>query len=101
MSKGEIPEEFLISSVDKYNKAKDELKGLNLKGEESEIRSEFLLKSNYNIDQILRSGNVVFGDKVTKYINDIVDILLQNDKELRKELRIYTLKSSNVNLLFL
>ncbi len=97
MSKGTIPNEFLSSSYIKYDKAKAELKKENLRNREEKTKTEFLLKSNYNIDRILRSGNVLFGDKVTNYINDVADVVFESTPELREELRFYTLKSTTVN----
>lgn len=45
----------------------------------------------------MRSGRVLFGDPVTEYINEVADQLLANNKQLRSELRFYTIKSPEVN----
>lgn len=60
-------------------------------------KNNFLLKSNYLLDELLMSGRVLFGDSVSKYVNTVADNLLINEPELRKELRFYCLKSNVTN----
>lgn len=60
-------------------------------------KANFLLKSNYMIDELLMSGRVLFGDPVSEYVNTVADKLLENEPKLRKELRFYCLKSNVTN----
>ncbi len=60
-------------------------------------KEEFILKSNYFIDDLLMSGNVLFGDPVTKYLNRVADRVLKDEPALRKELRFYCIKSNITN----
>jgi hypothetical protein len=60
-------------------------------------KEDFLLKSNYMIDELLMSGRVLFGDPVSEYVNTIADKLLESEPKLRKELRFYCLKSNVTN----
>lgn len=61
------------------------------------LKTEFLTLSNYEIDRILRSGNVLVNDEVSKYLNEVADGLLKDNPTLRKKLHIFALKSSVVN----
>ena len=92
---GPIPEDFLLSSLEKY---KSELNQIaqdkrNLRN----AKKEFFEESYYYINQMLLSGKVVFNDSVSEYVSEIADYLLRDQPELRKELRFYAVKSSSVN----
>jgi beta-barrel assembly-enhancing protease len=96
VSKGVIPEDFRTLSKDKFYKDKSEL-GNQDKRQTKKTKEAFLLQSNFGIDNLLLSGDVIFGDPVTEYINKIADQVLINHKKLRSELRFYVLKSTTVN----
>lgn len=94
---GPIPEDFLQLSSEKVLKANEQINSKKLSDKEKSIQTEFVFKSNYKINQILMSGQVLYGDPLTKYINKLADILLKQDPELRSQLRFYTLKSTLPN----
>lgn len=94
-SHGEIPDEFLQSSLEK---AADEITdkssdGFNLRKQEK----EFYVQSNYLVDRLLKSGKVLFNDSISLYVNRVADEILKNEPDLRKELRFYVIKSPYVN----
>ncbi len=70
-------------------------KGNNFDG--SKPRNRIQRNANRYIKDLIISGRVVYGDTVTHYLEKILDNLLVNDPALRKEIKIYTLKSSEVN----
>lgn len=96
-SNGELPLDFFQRTSHKVEDA------INTQVQDSEKRTirkskkDFLLMSNYMIDDLLMSGNVLFGDPITEYVNKIADIILKDEPELRKELRFYCLKSNITN----
>jgi hypothetical protein len=94
---GAIPEDFLTLSQVKFkNDVKSEVK--NAKNHNvSQDKEEFLLATNYIIDELLLSGKVLFGDTVTNYVNEVADRVLVDQPELRAKLRFYCLKSSEAN----
>lgn len=96
-SSGIVPKDFTERTSSKV--AKDVTEEVSSKDKRSEAnsKSEFLLKANYMIDELLMSGKVLFGDEVSIYVNKIADKLLANDKELRSKLRFYVLKSNVTN----
>ncbi|HET6992420.1 MAG TPA: hypothetical protein VFJ43_13890, partial [Bacteroidia bacterium] len=70
---GLIPEDFLTLSQDKFrNDVKEEAKTSKNHNVNSS-KQEFLLETNYIIDQLLLSGKVLFGDTVTNYVNTVAD----------------------------
>lgn len=93
---GTIPKDFLIYTKDKVQ---SDINTIDKKSKQSEkgAKQEFLLISNYEIDQVLLSGKVVFGDPVTQYVNKVGDEILKNAPELRKKIRFYVLKTTECN----
>lgn len=95
-SKGDIPPDFTEAYTNKY---KHELEQIDedVKGKDRKQQDDFHLRSEFEIDEFLISGKVIFGDTITQYCNRILDHLLKNDQSLRHQLRIYTVKSPEVN----
>ena len=96
ISNGVIPSDFITLPSEKYY---SELKLLDQKdnGLHYKLKQHYLLQSNYYIDYLLNSGYVMFNDSISRYVNTVADNLLKNEPELRKNIRIYTIKSSEVN----
>lgn len=95
-SDGNIPNDFTTSSYIKYQQ---ELENVD-RSARRRIRKnqkEFFLESNYGIDDLLKSGYVLFNDPVTNYVNEIAAILLKDEPQLKKELRFYAVRSASVN----
>lgn len=92
-SQGNIPEDFTRTTKSKLDD--------DVKNKESDLtlaqKKDFYKGTNYAIDDMLHSGIVVYGDEISNYANEIVDRLLRNEPELRKELRVYTMKSNATN----
>ncbi len=94
-AKGEVPDVFQSNLGEKYQKAiKTEYKGLN-----ASDKSVFVNASVINIHDMLMAGDVIFGDTITNYVNNIADKICGDDNELRSKLSFYTTKSSYTNAL--
>lgn len=93
ISKGEIPEDF---TVEAYNKINKDIQNKKLKIGWT-YKTSFLKNVHYEINELLHSGQVVYGDEVSLLMGEIADKLLKDKPEIRKELRFYTLKSNEVN----
>lgn len=93
---GEIPAAFLESAEEKYKKQAGTISEEDDKRTQKNM-DEFYQSSNYMLDRILLSGDVLFGDTLTSYINKIADDLLHDDPELRKKIQFYAFKSPYVN----
>ena len=94
-SKGLIPADFTEAYSKKYKRESAQIGGSTKK--ERERQEDFYLRNEYHIDEFLISGEVIFGDTITDYCNRILDHLLKDDPGLRHKLRIYTVKSPQVN----
>jgi len=95
-SSGIIPKEFITLSSDKFNVAKQKLDATEEK-RTRQAKQNFLLESNFLIDQLLASGRVLFNDPVSNYLGRVLDAVLKNDPELRSKIRVYAVRSSVVN----
>ena len=94
-SEGVLPEIFTQNI---RNVIKAEITDLN-KGKEKDkaIKSVYLTEANYEIEKIVKSGNTLVNDEITKYLNKLKDIILSHDAALKSKLNIFTLKSTVVN----
>ncbi len=95
-SAGDIPEDFTKLSSQKFNEDKETIEDSYDRRVQKD-KENFLLESNFLMDEILHSGRVTFGDPVTNYLNQIKDIILKNDPETKNAIKIYTLLSNEVN----
>lgn len=95
-SSGDLPKCFRELSAEKYEKAKESISKYDSRFTKSS-KQDFYLKSNFVIDDILLSGQVVFGDPITNYVNDVADILLDKHPVLRGKIQIVVSKSHIAN----
>ncbi|MEL7535251.1 MAG: M48 family metallopeptidase [Bacteroidota bacterium] len=51
----------------------------------------------YYLNRLLRSGQVLFGDTLSSYLNRLGDHILRDQPSLRKQLRFYTVRSTVAN----
>lgn len=95
-SKGTVPEDFLLLSSEKYEAGREQIN----EDESRRVRKsqdQFYLESSYLINKLLFSGNVLFGDTVTNYLNRIKNNVLKSEPALRDNIRVYLLRSEEVN----
>ncbi len=94
-SKGELPEVFTQNI---RNVIKEDINAMEKNtSSDKKLKSAFLTASNYEIERIVKSGNALVNDEVSKYINEVADVILRDNAQLRKDLKIFALKSSVVN----
>lgn len=91
---GEIPEDFKTELSKLVNQAKDKQTNSRI---DKKREVEFAELSNYQLNNILYSGKVLYGDPLSNYVTQVADIVLKNEPELRKKLRFYVLKNTDLN----
>lgn len=92
-SKGPVPKDFSTSTLTKIKQDnREDLKSLN--GNKEDF---FVEQINYSIDEILRSGNVTFGDTISKYIQQLGEKLIAGETDLEGKLRFYVYNSTEAN----
>lgn len=96
-SKGEIPKEFYSLSSEKFhNQAEKEISDEDAR-KVSKSKENFLIESNFILDRLLTSGDVIFNDSISQFINKVADEVLKDDKVLRSQIKFYVVKSPYVN----
>ena len=89
-SSGKIPQEFLILSTDKYQQDVDQ-------NQNKDLDKDFFLSTRFVIDELLLSGEVLFNEPLSNYVNKVAKYVLRREKNLYKSLQFYVLKSNTVN----
>ncbi len=87
-SKAPLPKEFNTSVEDRLAKAKEHLKSLNIKYNEGFLKEEIILFQGY-----LRSGQVLFNDTISYYIDKIARKFFENDKAIANNIKVYLCKN--------
>lgn len=95
-SKGMVPADFTEAYANKYKALTEGIDESDARKDRKQ-KDEFYQRSEYFINEYLTSGDVLFGDTITRYCEKIVDILLKDKPALRKKLRVYVVKSPIVN----
>lgn len=96
MNAGALPAEVYTPSASKFETITLELPD-TLSKRERKIQQEYYLQSGFGIDEMMRSGTVLYNDAYNNYLNSVADILLANNPQLRTEVHFYLLRSPVVN----
>lgn len=62
-------------------------------------KKEFVLNANYILDELLSSGRIVYNDTISNYLNKVKTVILKDNPELQKKIKIYVFKTPVVNAL--
>lgn len=94
--KGPIPDHFtkLLSENINKDEAQLEQQGKKLKKEDVQ---NFLAVTNYGIQKYIQSGKLLYGDPLTKRANQVLDKLKAVSEEKVDHIKVYTIRSSEVN----
>ncbi|MEY4904654.1 MAG: hypothetical protein RLZZ292_2469, partial [Bacteroidota bacterium] len=94
-NKGVLPTDFTVRASQKFEQDNATLsKNANKKAD----KTQFYLESNFSIDELLRSGSVLYDNaELTSYVREVAAVLLKDKPETLKKLRFYLLRSPSVN----
>lgn len=93
-SEGPVPSDLRLSLEELYSLDKQRVRDYN----DGRLRNrDKVLSASFQINRIMSSGRILYGDPITRMVEHIADTLLKDYPTLRKELRFYTLKSPDVN----
>ena len=95
IAKGSIPTDIIKSTHQKVLDDIDNQVGSEDSKNDQKVKSDFLLKSNYMLDELLSSGKVVYGNEINDMINLVGNNLLPDSNQ--SKIRFYVLKSNTVN----
>ncbi len=97
VSQGPLPQDLMISSTEKYLKAKADSKREKNKRRVRKTKEKFYLQTNFVLDELLTSGQLIFNDPMTNYVKGILDNILKGNPRLRKEIKLYMVRSASIN----
>ncbi|MEL6651746.1 MAG: M48 family metallopeptidase, partial [Bacteroidota bacterium] len=96
-SSGTLPKEFLTTT---FEQVEDQQAGISRETRDQTKREDletFYLETTYALDELLRSGQVLYNDPIGDYVNDVVDEILKDQPALRKKLSVFVVKSPVAN----
>jgi len=96
-SSGTLPKEFRTTTYEQVANQQAGIAKETRNTTEQKDLEVFYLESNYALDELLRSGQVLYNDPVGGYVNDIVDEILKDQPALRKKLSVFVVKSPVAN----
>ena len=81
IAKGSIPTDIIKSTHQKVLDDIDNQVGSEDSKNDQKVKSDFLLKSNYMLDELLSSGKVVYGNEINDMINLVGNNLLPDSNQ--------------------
>jgi hypothetical protein len=94
LCQGEMPFDFKARVYEKVDK---DLELFQLSFASKTEALEYWEEIHTELEEVLYSGNVIYGDKISRYVQDVASNLLKEEPDLLKKLRFYTIKSNEVN----
>ncbi len=91
-----LPTEVYTPSTEKFKTTVFDLPD-TLSQRERMVREQYYLESGFGIDEMMRSGVVLYNTEYNAYLDKIADHLLRDNTELRMQLHFYILRSPVVN----
>ena len=95
-AEGAIPEDFLLSSSEKFKQAVQSIEQQEEKVTRK-AKEDFYEESSFYINELLLSGKVLFNDPASKYIAEVGHYLTKDQPTLEGKLRFYIVQSPSVN----
>ena len=92
---GAVPADFTHTYVSKIKDKQDNLGDVSKKSRNEEM--SFHRNNEFMIDAYMTSGKVLYGDEVSQYLNEVLDLVLANHKNLRQEIRLYLVRDAEFN----
>lgn len=90
---GKVPQEILSSIKEAYASDVTTIKGHKNK----KVQKEYYLETNAFLDELLKSGSILFGDSISDYVNKVGVELLKNHQELQGKIKFFVYRSPYVN----
>lgn len=95
LSQGEIPSDLTYSHRLQRMERHEDAGFLASSKEDAKVNFDRF--NEFVLNELLLSGDVLFGDEMTQYMNDIANKLISNNEELKENIIVYTLKSEVPN----
>lgn len=90
---GPVPAILTKTTSSKAKEAMKDIKGKSGKRSDKRTEMDHAVESSFFEDQLLTSGQILYGDPMSEYVNNVADELLKDNQQLRDQLQIFVLKS--------
>src|ERR1700752_4572751 len=87
LSNGKLPKIYTTSATEKANKDIASVKK-EKNSSAKRAKENFYLISNFQMDQILRSGKIMFNDSLSLFVNKVADETFKDIPSVRKDIQI-------------
>jgi beta-barrel assembly-enhancing protease len=87
---GQVPGDFTTLSSKKFEQDLGD-------NTDKELDKDFFLSTRFFFDELLLSGQILFNEPISNYLNMVAAVVLKGKPELRDKLRFYILKSNVPN----
>lgn len=96
-SGGKIPKQITTNSSQTYKvlETSTDIKKEGLRKRKQ--TSKFHLESTFAIDEMMRTGVILFNEPVSEYVGQVADQLLKHDPDMRSKLNFYVARSPQIN----
>ncbi|TNE82535.1 MAG: hypothetical protein EP332_00005 [Bacteroidetes bacterium] len=94
-SEGEMPLDFRQRFKDRYDQNLNETSFSNDYGKRD--KEAFVSLATYAVELYIGSGKLCFGDPLTNYCDSILKLVLRDQDSISSKIRVYTLRSNDVN----
>jgi len=92
-SEGKVPKEVFEDILKTYDKRVSQHKGEdNLK-----LKKDFYIKHLYSISKVFENGDILFGDELSLYVNDVAAKVLSMFPEIEHDVKVFVSKDYTVN----
>lgn len=94
---GKVPEDWRSTVSQKFEDKKVEKTGNRSERSTKADKNVFYLETTFSVDNMLRSGWVLYNDPITSYLEKVKAELQKSNPDIPENIRIYTLRSPEVN----
>ncbi len=95
-NQGPLPPEVYTPSTIKFQNEIANIEA-DLSKKAQKTQQEYYLESGFSIDEMMRSGLVLYNPEYNAYLESIADVLLEDYPDLRASVHFYVLKTPVVN----
>ncbi len=89
---GEMPAFFRQTFIEKYELHKSEIRKSKVKNKKLEFK--YAANQEYFFDNLITHGLILYGDPISDYLNTITKYILDQNKQITNDFKVYTLKNS-------
>jgi len=98
-SGGKVPKQITTNSSQTYKvlETSTDVKKEGKGRKKRKQTSKFYLESTFAIDEMMRTGLILFNEPISEYVGQVADQLLKHAPDMRSKLNFYVVRSPQIN----